>query len=67
MKPNVGLLDRSLRVVIGLTLAILASAGLIGAWGWLGLVPLLTGAFAYCPAYGLFGWSSGPAAARESR
>ena len=30
----------------------------IGAWGWLGVIPLLAGLFRYCPLYSLLGISS---------
>jgi hypothetical protein len=29
--------------------------------GWIGVVLLLTATFAFCPAYALFGMSTGPA------
>lgn len=51
MKPNVGSVDRMIRVVLGLLLICLAALGKIGAWGWIGVVPLLTGVFRFCPAY----------------
>ena len=66
---NVGSLDRILRIVIGLVL--IAYAIPVGfhqtGWnwtGWIGVVPLLTAIFAYCPAYALFGISSCPAEQR---
>jgi len=55
---NVGNLDRFLRIVIGLVLIGLAAPGTIGAWGWLGLVPLLTGLSARCPFYAVCGFST---------
>ena len=55
MKTNVGTIDRTLRIVIGLALIGLTLAGLIGVWGWIGLVPLATGLFRFCPAYTLLG------------
>lgn len=55
MKTNVGTVDRTLRIVIGLTLIGLSLAGVIGVWGWIGLVPLATGLFRLCPAYTLLG------------
>lgn len=55
MKNNVGMIDRILRVVAGLLLLGLAAAGDIGAWGWIGVVPLLTGVFAVCPLYSVLG------------
>lgn len=60
MKTNVGGIDRILRIVAGLVLIALTLAGTIGAWGWLGVVLLLTGVFRVCPAYLPFGMSSCP-------
>ena len=55
---NVGHLDRLLRILAGIGLIALAATGLIGAWGYLGIVPLLTGIWAYCPLYSMLGISS---------
>ncbi len=64
MKINEGVTDRGLRLVAGLVLTALASAGSIGPWGYLGLVPLLTGAVGFCPLYSLLGISTCPASRR---
>ncbi|MBO9644143.1 MAG: DUF2892 domain-containing protein [Pseudacidovorax sp.] len=61
MTPNVGTLDRVLRIVAGLVLIGLALAGVIGAWGWIGVVPLATGLLRFCPAYTLLGLRTCPA------
>ena len=58
MKTNVGVLDRAVRVIAGLALMVLAALDVIGAWGWLGVIPLLAGLFRYCPLYSLLGISS---------
>ncbi|MFE1815561.1 YgaP family membrane protein [Metapseudomonas otitidis] len=55
MTANVGTLDRTLRLIVGLLLIALAVFGVIGAWGYIGIVPLLTGLFRFCPAYPLLG------------
>ncbi len=55
MKANVGSIDRSIRILLGVTLIGLALFGVIGAWGWLGVIPLATGLFRFCPAYLPFG------------
>lgn len=55
MKSNVGGIDRIIRIVLGLVLIGLTLAGQIGAWGWVGLVPLATGALGWCPPYSLLG------------
>ncbi len=58
MKSNVGGMDRILRIVLGLVLIGLTLTGGVGAWGWLGLVPLATGAIGWCPPYAIFGWNT---------
>ncbi|WP_449105790.1 YgaP family membrane protein [Pseudomonas mohnii] len=55
MKANIGTIDRSLRILAGLLLIGLSLSGVIGAWGWIGLVPLATGVFRFCPVYTLLG------------
>jgi Protein of unknown function (DUF2892) len=58
MTSNVGGIDRILRIVIGLVLIGLTVTGQIGVWGWLGLVPLATGAIGWCPPYAMLGWNT---------
>lgn len=60
MKANVGTIDRAVRITAGLTLIALAATGTIGLWGWLGVIPLATGTFRFCPAYLPFGMSTCP-------
>ena len=60
MKTNVGNVDRILRIVLGLALIALTLTGAIGVWGWIGVVPLATAAFRFCPLYTLLGFSSCP-------
>jgi hypothetical protein len=64
MKINEGVVDRSLRVVAGLVLIGLAVTGTVGVWGYIGIVPLLTGAVGMCPIYSLLGISTCPAPRR---
>lgn len=54
MNRNVGQQDRVLRIIFGLVLIGLAMSGQIGPWGYLGIVPILTGVVGRCPAYRLF-------------
>ncbi len=58
MKANVGGLDRVARIGAGAVLVALAATGVVGLWGWLGLVPLATGLTGWCPAYLPFGLST---------
>ena len=58
MDINVGAWDRALRIGAGAVLIGLAATGVVGAWGYIGVLPLVTGLFRYCPAYGLLGFST---------
>ena len=60
MKSNVGGIDRILRIVVGLALIAAAATGAVGVWGYIGVVPLITGLFRFCPAYGLLGMNTCP-------
>jgi hypothetical protein len=64
MKTNEGVIDRSLRVILGLALIGLAATGTIGMWGYIGIIPLVTGAVGMCPIYSLLGINSCPAPLR---
>ncbi len=48
-------IDRGLRVVLGLGLLALAFTSPKAAWGFIGIVPLVTGLIGSCPAYTLLG------------
>jgi len=58
MKANVGGIDRLLRVAAGVALIWMAATGIVGAWGWIGVVLVATGLIGWCPAYLPFGLSS---------
>jgi len=65
MTTNVGMLDRAIRLVIGVLL--IAFALRLGfpetGWnwvGWIGVVTILTALIGYCPAYSLLGLSTCP-------
>jgi hypothetical protein len=60
MKTNVGGVDRIARIAIGVILIALALTGTIGTWGWIGIVPLVTGLMRTCPLYSLIGFNSCP-------
>lgn len=62
MKANVGGVDRVLRIAAGiaLLLAVVLVEGPMRWWGLVGIVPLLTGTFRFCPAYLPFGLSTCP-------
>lgn len=58
MRLNVGSADRVVRIAAGLILIGLAVSGNVGPWGYIGIVPLLTGLIRFCPAYSLLGVST---------
>ena len=55
---NLGGLDRTLRIIAGIVLLGMVFYGPETPWGWVGVVPLVTGLIGNCPAYALFGWST---------
>lgn len=61
---NEGMLDRTIRVVLGIVLLSLVFLGPRTLWGLVGLVPLLTGIVGFCPLYRLFGLDTRGAARR---
>jgi len=52
--------ERVARVALGMALVGLTGAGVIGAWGYIGVVPILTGLAGRCPVYTLAGISTCP-------
>jgi len=52
---NEGTIDRAVRVVLGAAILSLAFIGPQSAWGYIGIVPILTGLIGFCPAYKIFG------------
>lgn len=62
MKSNVGGIDKVLRIVLGLGLLVFAFMGPEGVkmWGFIGVVPLLTGLFNFCPLYSILGFNTCP-------
>ena len=68
MNHNIGTTDRVIRIVAGLALIGASLFGYIGAWGWIGLVPIATAVFRFCPAYLPFGLSTcSPGAGKLNR
>ncbi|MBW0172443.1 MAG: DUF2892 domain-containing protein [Hydrogenophaga sp.] len=58
MTQNVGGIDRTLRILVGLGLMAAAATGTVGLWGYLGVMPLLTGLVGWCPPYALLGFNT---------
>lgn len=65
MACNVGGIDRLLRAILGLGLIGLVFIGPRTAWGWVGMVPLATAIFGWCPPYAMLGISTCRAASSE--
>lgn len=57
---NVGGIDKVLRIVAGLILIALVFVGPQTPWGWIGLVPLVTGLVGFCPLYKILGLNTCP-------
>jgi hypothetical protein len=55
MTRNEGTIDRALRIIFGLILISLVFVGPQTAWGWVGVIPLVTGAIGSCPLYSILG------------
>lgn len=55
MKANVGSVDKTLRIIVGLILISLVFVGPQTPWGWIGVIPLVTGIIGWCPLYNLIG------------
>ena len=64
---NVGTLDRTIRVLVGLGLLALVFLGPQTPWGWIGVVPLVTGLVGFCPAYKLVGLRTCPLGSAANR
>lgn len=55
MTRNSGSIDRAIRILVGLALLVLVFVGPQTPWGWIGLVPLITGLVGVCPLYRVLG------------
>jgi hypothetical protein len=62
MTRNEGNLDRGLRIIVGLILLSMVFVGPQTVWGWIGLVPLITGLVGTCPVYSVLGIRTCPVA-----
>ena len=57
-KKNVGGIDRILRIVVGVVLIAATALGMLPVWGYIGVVPLVTGLLNFCPLYPILGIST---------
>ncbi len=60
MSTNEGTLDRAIRIILGIVLIALAVTGRWAPWGWIGVIPLLTGVVGFCGLYQLIGIKTCP-------
>lgn len=58
MASNIGIIDRNLRLLLGIALLSLFFVGPKTPWGLVGLIPLITGLARFCPVYRIAGISS---------
>ncbi|MFW6322386.1 MAG: YgaP family membrane protein [Guyparkeria sp.] len=58
MTPNIGTVDKWLRIIVGVVLIALAIFNVIGWWGYIGIIPLATALINFCPVYRLLGMST---------
>lgn len=63
---NEHVVDRALRVLLGIAALALVFVGPMTPWGWLGVIPLVTGLVGSCPLYRLVGLSTCPVAKRPA-
>jgi len=66
MKTNEGTIDRILRVILGLALISIVFVGPQTPWGWIGVVPLVTGLVGMCPLYTILGLNTCPVEKRQA-
>jgi hypothetical protein len=64
MQINEGKADRIIRVILGIGLLSLVFVGPQSVWGFVGVVPLFTGLFGFCPLYKVFGLNTCPMSRR---
>lgn len=55
MIQNIGKLDRIARFALGALLIVLAAAGIVGLWGYLGVIFVATATINFYPLYQLIG------------
>lgn len=55
MSPNIGNIDKTIRILVGILLLTQVFTGLHTPWGWVGLLPLITAFVSFCPVYKVLG------------
>lgn len=60
LKTNEHNAERIVRIILGVGLIAAGVSGALGAWAYIGVVPLLTGVVGSCPIYTVLGISTCP-------
>ena len=64
LMPNLGSMDRGLRIIVGMILFVTGFASLLGGFSWaavlVGGILLLTTVFTFCPFYAILALSTAP-------
>jgi hypothetical protein len=55
---NINSIDKVLRIILGLGMLLLTITGPQTAWGYVGIVFIVTAFINFCPVYALFGFST---------
>ena len=66
MKINEGSIDRVLRVIVGIALIAMVFIGPQTVWGWVGIVPFITGVIGICPLYSVLGINTCPISQKKN-
>jgi len=66
MKINEGNIDRVLRIIVGIALIAMVFVGPQTIWGWVGIVPFITGVIGICPLYSVLGINTCPISQKNS-
>jgi len=66
LKVNEHPIERTVRVILGVGLVAAAATGRIGVWGYIGVVPILTGLMGTCPLYTVLGISTCPVSKKST-
>ena len=60
MNKNVGGIDKMMRIVVGAVLIAASATQMLPVWGYIGVIPLVTGLMGWCPLYRLIGLNTCP-------
>lgn len=67
MKKNIHPIERAFRIILGVGMIAFAAVGVESSWGYIGIIPLISGLIGWCPAYQLIGFSNCPVHVKKHR